>query len=304
MTICVAVQVNDCLVFAADSAVSLSYGLDQNGAEIINVLPHGNKVFNLHRDLPISAMTCGLGNIGQDSITTLAKDLRILLMSSGRHYHVDPTNYTIEEIAIKARTFLFEEKFSKLQEKPKSELSFYIGGYSSGAHTPERWLVRIQSEMNLSPTPQCLGSTVGLNWGGQPEAIYRIIMGIGMNHQTALINAGFPEDEVKAISACLLKDLQAPFLHGAMPVQDAIDFADFLVETTKRFVRFLPGADTVGGDTDIAVVTKHEGFKWIRRKHYFNSTLNPLEVSYGSRYPIEKGKPGHGEAGPTENAEI
>ena len=42
MTICVAVQVNDCLVFAADSAVTLSYGLDKNGREIINVLPHGN----------------------------------------------------------------------------------------------------------------------------------------------------------------------------------------------------------------------------------------------------------------------
>jgi len=68
-----------------------------------------------------------------------------------------------------------------------------------------------------------------------------------------------------------------------MPVQDAIDLADFLIETTKRFVRFLPGADTVGGDTDIAVVTKHEGYKWVRRKHYFNSILNPAEVPYASK---------------------
>jgi hypothetical protein len=81
-----------------------------------------------------------------------------------------------------------------------------------------------------------------------------------------------------------------------MPVQDAIDLADFLVETTKRFVRFLPGADTVGGDTDIAVVTKHEGFKWVQRKHFFNTNLNPAEVSYGARYPTEKGKPGHASA--------
>jgi hypothetical protein len=120
-------------------------------------------------------------------------------------------------------------------------------------------------------------------------------MGVGLNHAQALAEAGLQPEQVKSASACLLKNLQAPFLHGAMPVQDAIDFADFLVETTKRFVRFLPGADTVGGDTDIAVVTKHEGFKWVRRKHYFNSILNPLEVSYGERYPIEKGKPGHGE---------
>jgi hypothetical protein len=67
-------------------------------------------------------------------------------------------------------------------------------------------------------------------------------------------------------------------------------------------VRFLPGADTVGGDTDIAVVTKHEGFKWVRRKHFFNATLNPAEVSYGARYPIEKGKPGHSTGGPAKDA--
>lgn len=295
MTICVAVQVNDCLVFAADSAVTLSYGMGPDGREIINVLPHGNKVFNLHRDLPICAMTCGLGNIGNESITTLAKDFRILLMSENHEYRLDPDKYSIEEVAIKARKFLFETKFAALTERPKAELSFYIGGYSSGEQMPERWLVKIQSEANTSPAPECLGKTGGLAWGGQPDAIYRLVMGAGLNHAEALAESGLTPEQVKSASACLLKNLQAPFLHGAMPVQDAIDFADFLVETTKRFVRFLPGADTVGGDTDIAVVTKHEGFKWVRRKHYFSSMLNPLEVSYGERYPTEKGKPGHGE---------
>jgi hypothetical protein len=35
----------------------LFYGPDANGTEIVSVLPHGNKVFNLPRDLPICAMT-------------------------------------------------------------------------------------------------------------------------------------------------------------------------------------------------------------------------------------------------------
>jgi hypothetical protein len=292
VTICVGVQVNDCLVFAADSAVTLFYS-GPSGAEVVNVLQHGNKVFNLHRDLPICGMTCGLGNIGADSVTTLAKDLRILLMSRDHDYQIDPERYTIEEVAVKAREFLFENKFSALSDKPKAELSFYVGGYSSNSSAPERWLVKIQGETNSSPPPECLGKTCGLSWGGQPEAISRLVMGVGIDHAKALADAGLSPDQIKAVSASLLKSLQAHFLHPAMPVQDAIDFADFLVETTKRFVRFLPGADTVGGDTDIAVVTKHEGFKWVRRKHYFNTVLNPGEVTYGARYPIEKGKPGH-----------
>jgi hypothetical protein len=65
-----------------------------------------------------------------------------------------------------------------------------------------------------------------------------------------------------------------------MPVQDAINLADFLVDVTKRYFAFLPGADIVGGETDIATVTKYEGFKWIRRKHYYPASLNPMETGH------------------------
>ena len=41
------------------------------------------------------------------------------------------------------------------------------------------------------------------------------------------------------------------------------------------FARFRPGANTIGGPIEIAAVSKHEGFKWVKRKHYFDSILNP-----------------------------
>ena len=59
-----------------------------------------------------------------------------------------------------------------------------------------------------------------------------------------------------------------------MPIQDAIDLAEFLVDLTTRYVRFKPGLPTVGGPIEIAAITKHEGFKWIQRKHYFSTKLN------------------------------
>lgn len=69
--------------------------------------------------------------------------------------------------------------------------------------------------------------------------------------------------------------LTVPMIISAMPIQDAIDLADFLVTLTKMFSRFSPGAPSVGGPTEIAAITKHEGFKWIKRKHYFDQKLNP-----------------------------
>jgi len=59
-----------------------------------------------------------------------------------------------------------------------------------------------------------------------------------------------------------------------MPIQDAIDLVEYLIEVTVGFVRFAPGNATVAKPIDVAAITPHEGFKWVRRKHYFNSDLN------------------------------
>ena len=34
-------------------------------------------------------------------------------------------------------------------------------------------------------------------------------------------------------------------------------------------------AETVGGPIDVAVISKGDGFIWIKRKHYFSTELNP-----------------------------
>lgn len=107
MTVCVAVKVHDCIVFAADSASSLVETGSHGEALIANVYSHGNKVFNLRKGLPIAGMTCGMGNIGAVSISTLAKDLRLRFCSTDPEWLIDPATYTIEEIAEKARRFFY-----------------------------------------------------------------------------------------------------------------------------------------------------------------------------------------------------
>ena len=69
-----------------------------------------------------------------------------------------------------------------------------------------------------------------------------------------------------------------PVAHPAMPIQDAIDLVRYLAEVTAGFVRFRPGANTVSGPIDLAAITLHEGFRWVARKHYYPSALNPPET--------------------------
>ncbi|MBL8648975.1 MAG: hypothetical protein JNL35_01050 [Sphingopyxis sp.] len=281
MTVCVAVKVHDCIVFAADSASSLiESSLDDGRPLIANVYSHGNKVFNLRKGLPIAAMTCGMGNIGPISISTLAKDLRARFTAEDDEWHIDPKNYTIEQVANRARTFFFEEHFQKLEDKPQSEFQFWIAGNCAKEMHGEIW--RIQIVNGECSEPECLAGKdeFDILYDGQPEAINRIVNGYSQFLPNALLDIGLLPENLDAVLTHIESRTRAPLISPAMPVQDAIALANFLVETTKAYVRFLPGADTVGGETDICVVTKHEGFKWIKRKHHFDRKLNPLEADY------------------------
>lgn len=59
-------------------------------------------------------------------------------------------------------------------------------------------------------------------------------------------------------------DSQPPY--EMFSLQDAVDYAEFLIHTTIAHQRFSLTIPNVGGDIDIAVITPFEGFKWIRQK--------------------------------------
>jgi hypothetical protein len=68
------------------------------------------------------------------------------------------------------------------------------------------------------------------------------------------------------------------------PVMDAVDvlpkdelanMAESLVSLTSFKQRMSMDAETVGGPVDVAVISKGDGFIWIRRKHYFDPKFNP-----------------------------
>ncbi len=47
------------------------------------------------------------------------------------------------------------------------------------------------------------------------------------------------------------------------------------MQLTSLKRRFTLGPETVGGPIDVAVISKHDGFIWMLRKHYFQAELNP-----------------------------
>ena len=281
MTVCVAVKVQDCIVFAADSTSSLQ-GVGSDGNPVtINTYDHANKLFNLRKGLPIAAMTAGIGNFGASSISTISKDFRVLLATEGSDYYIDPDGYSMGQVATLARRYFYEERFLKLDPLPSGNFQYWIGGYSSGEDLGEIWRFQIDDGKCTDPICEADKSVVsGISWGGAPEAINRLVLGYGQQLGMALKAGGMSETDVPNAIAEIGRFTQVGLANPAMPTSDAVDLARFLAETTKQFVRFLPGSNSVGGNIDIATITKHENFKWVARKHFYSTDLNPLETDH------------------------
>lgn len=63
-----------------------------------------------------------------------------------------------------------------------------------------------------------------------------------------------------------------------MPKPELAEMAESLIHLTSIRRRVSKGMETVGGATDVAVVSRSDGFVWIKRKHYFSADLNARYV--------------------------
>jgi hypothetical protein len=66
---------------------------------------------------------------------------------------------------------------------------------------------------------------------------------------------------------------------GALAKDELAEMAEALVSLTSLKRRVSESVETVGGPIDVAVITKGDGLVWIRRKHYFDPSLNPMFFS-------------------------
>ena len=67
----------------------------------------------------------------------------------------------------------------------------------------------------------------------------------------------------------------------SLPRTELAAMAEFLVNLTSLKRKVSLQAETVGGPVDVAVISKKDGFVWIKKKEYFRSDLNPVKARPG-----------------------
>ncbi|MGF0311190.1 hypothetical protein [Rhodococcus sp. IEGM1428] len=276
MTVAVWVKVFDGIVLSTDSAGTVP--LNGGGAQVYN---NADKIFHLHRRLPIGAMTWGLGQIGPASISTVSKTLRQRFMGKDQtrpDWSLKEDEYTVKEVAdLTATMFCDSMKQTQHTDWP-GQLGYLIAGFSAECDQPEAWLLEFEGPVDEVPEPKLVASTD--RWGyeayAQPDAVDRLFRGYDQTLLAQLLQVTPAAHHADMIN--LLDQHHRVPLHPAMPFPDAIGLAKFMVETTSGYTHFNLGPDTVGGPVEVAGISLHEGFRWINRKHYFSTELNKGEL--------------------------
>lgn len=273
MTVVVGVQTTDGLVLASDSATTQQM-TTPDGPRTSAIWNSANKIFNLRRTWPIGAMTFGNAALSGLSISTLAKDLRLAFEGKAQDPDVaelDADSYTMEEVANALHNF-YQKRFAA--SGATDDLGFLAGGFSAGSDSPEMWQVMLQNSGNITQRVLPVGET-GIAHQGMTDAITRLMDSAGQGLGEALERHGVPAGSGEAAAESLRSDLSITWAWPGMPLGEIIDVAKFLVDTQIQFTRFMPGDAIVGGPVEVAALTKHDGFRWVQRKHYYSQSLNP-----------------------------
>ena len=61
---------------------------------------------------------------------------------------------------------------------------------------------------------------------------------------------------------------------GTLSKEDLAEMAESLIYLTYLKRRITLAEESVGGPVDVAIISKTDGFIWIKRKHYFSPELN------------------------------
>jgi len=300
MTIVVSVQCSEGIVLAADSAVAV---IDNSEHET-----HGTSVWNHAKKLShvgeynIGTLSFGLGQIGQRNIQSLMYEFEVdkKCGCSGN------TPVKVSKVAQELYKFLrvhYNAQYDNSKNRPP--LGMIIAGYSKGSFEPEQY--RFLIPHTASPVKIDFPNKVGIFFDGLPDAIYRLLNGIDYSLALALseidLNAsqldqlaqalnnmsrgpstesidefvricnGGPDLVTKLISWMNLMRFDA--IRPGMPLQDGIDLAVWLIESTIGRYRFAHAYPFAGGPIDIAVIT-HAQYTWIQRKSWHGYEKRPI----------------------------
>lgn len=253
MTLIVSTRVPDGIVIAADSMSSILTGPPKISAKGKTICPNCGKEhdFSVQMQIPImpgvtstlpfsqklqplwnkfGVGTHGAGIIGNKSVFACIRDFE-------HNRKNDSLRKTTNKLATFLRTStkksIGENEFGKIP-KGKYVMGFQIIGYEEG-------------------NPLSISVDIG------PRNLIKEWIGFG----TTVTGTTFVATKLWELKG-LGPQLHQPY--QAWSIKDAVDYCEFLIQTTANYQRFANVIPSVGGEIDIGVVLPNNNFQWIKKK--------------------------------------
>ncbi len=173
----------------------------------------------------------------------------------------------IDEYAGELSTFYMDRwKETVKGDYQGPNMTFIVGGYNNRAAYGR--VLRFEIPGQPEPKPEdAMEEGFGMTWGGQLEVASRLIHGFDpglMNIVAAKANLN--EEQAKELLRELMSNLQYPIPYQALPLQDCVDLAIFLIRTTMSAQQLAIAIRGVGGPIDVAIITRTNGLKYVQQK--------------------------------------
>jgi hypothetical protein len=245
VTICITIKVPDGLVLAADSMSSYTIlNPATQGWDVVQSYSYANKLIQFG-SVPIGALAWGIGSLQRRSIQNLIEEFVHLHLGS----HAQPTVADTTTALAQFMRIVYEQEYPDPSVRPG--LGFIVGGFDSSSPFARQWAFEFPQNPNpIEILPDVSSKPVfGMQWYGMRDALARLMNGFDARLIQGLKDKGFDPAKVDDFfSGQNLESLKLPYeiIFDGMPLQDAVDFAAYLVHVVKGRFRFVVGPKLCG----------------------------------------------------------
>jgi len=266
------------IVLAADSRVTLfnqapwrpAPNTPPNASPPVLIIPstfdNATKVLKVEGQDHVGAVTYGLGAFmtanGPRTMHSFIPEFETEL----KRANID--RLSVVDFSARLSEF-FMKQWNTLINRPPNpgeEINFLVGGFNVNEAYGKGYLFVIPT--SPKPVEQNPGAgQFGISWGGQHDLAYRLLFGFDVGLPEFLKkNLNLADQQVAELNKQMGTEFAAGIPYQFLPLQDCVNLAVFLIESTISFQKFRSTVVRgVGGPVEVATVTTR-GFTFVSQK--------------------------------------
>lgn len=278
MSLGIMIKGSEGIVLAADSRVTLFHQVPQQVAPNMPanmpiptvIIPanfdNATKVLTVKGQTHVGAVTYGLGAFmtanGPRTMQSFIPEFEQELDTAGIG------RLSVSDFATRLSAFFVQRWNTHVNRPPNpgEEINFLVGGYDEVGPYGKGFLFVVPTQ--AVPVEQNAGpGQFGITWGGQHDLVYRLLYGFDVELPEFIRgNLNLTPEQLTALKQQMEPRFAAGIPFQFLPLQDSVDLAIFLIQSTISFQKFRTTVVRgVGGPVEVATVTR-AGFKFVSQK--------------------------------------